>query len=131
MQGFTLVEVLVAVLVMTVALVATLGGFQVATSGIVFGREQSTAAYLAEQRIEEVKAAALRDFTAVAAGTTTEASVPNAPSHRRSTTVTDAPGGVVGTKLVRVTVFYRRLEAGGSAAREGSVDLWTVVTSRQ
>lgn len=131
--GISLPEVLVASGIVAVGLVAMLAGFQVATGGVTFGRHHSMAVFLAEQRLEQLKATAMTDFASLTAGTTTEGynSIPNAANYRRSTTITDSPGGIASTKLIQVTVFYRRLEAGGMASWEGSLVLSTLVAAHQ
>ena len=55
-RGFTLGEVLVATLVLAVGLVGIATGFQYATSGVEIGKGETTAAFLAEQRVESVSA---------------------------------------------------------------------------
>ena len=54
--GFTLAEVMIAVAVLTIGLLAIGVGFQQATSGVATGRGETTAVFLAEQRIEQLKA---------------------------------------------------------------------------
>jgi prepilin-type N-terminal cleavage/methylation domain-containing protein len=78
-HGFTLVEVLVAVLIIMVGLVAVASGFQYATSGVATGRGETIATFLAEQRVEQLKTVAMTNYDppypaglSLAAGTTTE-----------------------------------------------------------
>jgi prepilin-type N-terminal cleavage/methylation domain-containing protein len=61
-RGFTLTEVLVAVFVILVGLVAIATGFQYATSGVATGRGETMAAFLAQQRIEQLKTVALVNY---------------------------------------------------------------------
>jgi prepilin-type N-terminal cleavage/methylation domain-containing protein len=61
-RGFTLAEVLVAVLVIVVGLVAVASGFQYATSGVATGRGETIATFLAEQRIEQLKTVAMTNY---------------------------------------------------------------------
>jgi prepilin-type N-terminal cleavage/methylation domain-containing protein len=61
-HGFTLAEVLVAVLIIMVGLVAVATGFQYATSGVATGRGETIAAFLAEQRIEQLKTVAMTNY---------------------------------------------------------------------
>jgi prepilin-type N-terminal cleavage/methylation domain-containing protein len=61
-RGFTLAEVLVAVFVIMVGLVAVATGFQYATSGVATGRGETIAAFLAEQRIEQLKTVAMTNY---------------------------------------------------------------------
>src|SRR2546430_14684531 len=105
--GFTLAEVMIAVAVLAIGLLAIGVGFQQATSGVATGRGDTTAVFLAEQRIEQLKAQALINFSAaaLAAGTTTDycaggtacqASPVSGPSYTRATTITDMATGVAG-----------------------------------
>ena len=134
--GFTLAEVLVATFILAIGLAAVATGFQYATSGIETGKGETTAAFLTEQRLEQLKALALTDWTneALTAGTTTEAygSIANASPYRRVTTITDNPGGTctANCKLIQVTVFYKPITGRGRLDQERQVDIITMVTSR-
>jgi len=57
-RGMTLAEVLVAVVIIMIALLALLSGIPVASYGIQEGNQLTTATFLANQRLEQVKAAA-------------------------------------------------------------------------
>ena len=61
-RGFTLVEVLVATVVIVVGLVAVATGFQYATAGVATGRGETVATFLAEQRIEQLKTVAISNY---------------------------------------------------------------------
>ena len=134
--GFTLAEVLVATFILAIGLAAVATGFQYATSGIETGKGETTAAFLTEQRLEQLKALALTDWTnaALTAGTTTEAygSIANASAYRRVTTITDNPGGTctANCKLIQVTVFYKPITGRGRLDQERQVEIITMVTSR-
>ncbi len=86
-RGFTLVEVLVAAFALVVGLTAVVTGLQYAKGGIEAARGETTAAFLAEQRLEHLKALSLASWPAadLRAGTTVEAygSIANAPAYRR------------------------------------------------
>jgi len=135
-RGFTLGEVLVAIMVLSVGLVGILTGFQYATGGVELGKGETTAAFLAEQRLELLKALALTNWTspALEAGTTTEGygSMDDAALYRRVTTITDNPGGACAAscKLVRVTVFYRPVTGQGQLDQERRLDVITMLVTR-
>jgi prepilin-type N-terminal cleavage/methylation domain-containing protein len=158
-RGFTLPEVLVAVFVIMVGLVAVATGFQFATSGVATGRGETMATFLAQQRIEQLKTVAMTNYdppypgVSLAAGTTTEycqtsnigASSSNcqstafsgATSYTRVTTITDNPGGTGCTgvapllcKRIRVSVTYRPVTSQGDLSQTRTVDLYAVVTPR-
>jgi len=135
-RGFTLGEVLVAVSILLIGLAAVVTGFQYASSGIALGKGETTATFLAEQRLEQLKALALKDWThtQLNAGTTTEGygSIAGAALYRRVTSIADAPGGTCTArcKLVRVTVLYRPVTGRGQMDQERQVDLVTMLVAR-
>ena len=93
-DGFTLAEVLVATFILAIGLVGIATGFQYATSGVETGKGESTAAFLTEQRLEQLKALALTNWTsaALAAGATLTCRVPG--SEIRITPALSVPGPV-------------------------------------
>lgn len=158
-HGFTLAEVLVATLIIVTGLVAVATGFQFATAGVATGRGETAAIFLAEQRIEQVKASAISSFTGLAAGTTTEfcltsnigsttsncqsAAVTGAASYQRVTTITDSANGTncgsvpavnaanpVVCKRIQVSVTYRPVTSRGDTSQQRRVDVFTVVVAR-
>jgi prepilin-type N-terminal cleavage/methylation domain-containing protein len=135
-RGFTLVEVLVAAFVLTVGLTAVVAGLQHARSGLETARGETTAAFLAEQRLEYLKAISLASWPApdLRAGTTVEeyGAIAGAFAYRRVTTIADSPGGTCRErcKLARVTVFYRPVTASGQLDQERRLDVVTMFVSR-
>jgi prepilin-type N-terminal cleavage/methylation domain-containing protein len=125
-RGFTLVEVLIASAIITVGLTAVAAGFQQALDAVEAGRQQTTALFLAEQRLEQVKAVALIDFDRV---TTTnfpaEDSVVGYPQYRRIVEVAPGPAGMAQAVRVHVTVTYRP-----ATAAPRMVTLATVLSRR-
>jgi prepilin-type N-terminal cleavage/methylation domain-containing protein len=137
-DGFTLVEVLVAVAIIGFALVAIAMGFGIATSGVEAGRQQTMATMLAEQRVEVLRSQVLANFAdpQVAAGTTQEAygSIPNAASYRRQTIIADVDpdaDGVVDLKRIQIDVFYRSIVDPNAVPTERQVSLVNIVSRRQ
>ena len=142
-RGFTLVEALAASAIVAIGFVAVAVAFQYALSGIETGRGETTATFLAEHKLEALKAVALVDWAnaALAAATTIEYCSPTgdpctpaarAGAYRRATTIIDHPGGIcpANCKLVRVTVFYRPLTGGGQLDQERRVDVLTMFAAR-
>jgi len=123
-------------LILSVGLAAVATGFQYATSGVETGKGETTAAFLAEQRLEQLKALALTDWpnANLSAGTTTEGygSIAHASLYRRVTTITDSPGSTctANCKLVQVTVFYRSVTGHGQLDQERRLDVITMLVSR-
>jgi prepilin-type N-terminal cleavage/methylation domain-containing protein len=133
-RGMTLVEVLVAVCVITVGLTAVATGMQLATGGIAAGQQETTATFLAEQRLEDIKAFALSTAVAQGFGNVTGANFPaesygsiaNYTGYRRTVTITD-PSATV--KRVTVDVFYIPV-AVASTNSERQVSVSTVLRVR-
>ncbi len=127
-RGFTLPEVLVAAVIVTVGLTAIAGGFQYALSGVEVGKKQSTAVFLAEQKLEQIKADAMTNFAAMGPyNAEAYGDLTGYPSHRRTVTVTTATAT---TKLVSVSVFYRLQGSYGVALQEREVRLDAIVAQR-
>jgi len=134
--GFTLSELLVACAILSVGLIAVATGFGLGVDGVEAGRQQSTAVFLAEQRIEQAKDLAMRQTglvqLTVANLPATEAygTIAGAPpSYRRTTTITTNPGAVPGAR-VDVTVFYRPVTGRGVLSTERSVSLSIFLANR-
>jgi prepilin-type N-terminal cleavage/methylation domain-containing protein len=135
--GFTLAEIMVACAVISVGLVAVATGFGFGVDGVEAGRQQSTAVFLAEQRIEQAKELAVRQTGLVQL---TSANLPAneaygtiagaPPRYRRTTTITDINSGLVVGKRVDVTVFYRPVTGRGVLTTERSVSLSIYLASR-
>lgn len=137
-SGLTLVEIIVAAAVIGLGLVGVVAGFLYAVGGIEGGRQQTTAVFLAEQRMEQIKAAALTNLlnvTTAAYPAEGYGSVSNnghaTPSYRRTVTIVDAPAGLADTKLVEVWVFYRPVVGFGVLAAEREVRLSALLTARR
>jgi prepilin-type N-terminal cleavage/methylation domain-containing protein len=137
-RGMTLVEVLVAVAIITVGLTAVATGMQLGTAGIAAGQQETTAVFLAEQRLEDIKAFALsRDaqqgWPNVTGSSFTPAegygTIAGHPSYRRTTAISGAPGSAT-QKLATVSVFWTPVAAASSQA-ERSVTLSVVLGARQ
>jgi prepilin-type N-terminal cleavage/methylation domain-containing protein len=148
--GFTLAEIMVACAIISVGLVAVATGFGFGVDGVEAGRQQSTAVFLAEQRIEQAKELAMRQTglfqltlanlnvppttpaTTVSGQTASEpygaiAGAP--PSYRRDTTIVPNPGGLMGAR-VDVVVLYRPVTGRGVLTTERSVSLSIFLANR-
>ena len=141
-DGFTVAELLAAVFVISLGLVAVGAGFATAIQGVETSRQQTTATFLAEQVLEQVHAAALGSSLVACMGfaNVTPACFPaqaygaiaSAPGYRSTVTITDyADGaGVIQRKRVDVEVFYVPIVAWGvQSAAERSVRLSTLVAN--
>ena len=138
--GFSLAELLAAVFVISLGLVAVGAGFATAIQGVETSRQQTTATFLAEQRLDQVRATALGNslvacmgFANITAGcfpAQAYASITNAPDYRSTVTITDyVVNGNIARKRVDVDVFYRPIVAWGALATERSVRLSTLIAN--
>ena len=140
--GFTVAELLAAVFVISLGLVAVGAGFATAIQGVETGRQQTTATFLAEQRLEQVRAAALgnalvacmgfANITAACFPAQAYGTIPSAPGYRSTVTVTNfIVNGAVARKRVDVEVFYQPIVAWGvQITAERSVRLSTLMANR-
>jgi prepilin-type N-terminal cleavage/methylation domain-containing protein len=142
-DGFTLAEVLAAMAIISIALLATTAALQYGLSGIEIGRGESVAVLLVEHKLEELRALALVDWAdgALEAGTITEycqastgscSPTPTPAGFRRTTTVAAGSGGSCAAqcKLVTVSVFYRPVTTLGQLDDERRVDVAAMFVSR-
>ena len=114
-RGMSLVEVLVAAAILSVGVLAALSAMAVGFDGVEAAHRSSVALFLAEERLEEVRAFALglppehglSRLTSDRFPAEGYRTIPGRPGYRRVTEVTVAPEGLRGTRLVSVTVFYR------------------------
>jgi Tfp pilus assembly protein PilV len=148
-----LAEVLVATALVTVGVLALITGFQYATSGVATGGGETAAVFLAEQRIEQLRAQAMLDFAApaLAAGTMTDYCVAGhigggastcqetaltGSSYTRSTTITNltavtgCPTTPLLCKQIEVRVSYRPVTSTGTLDQSRTVDVVTVLGPR-
>jgi type II secretion system protein I len=116
-KGFTLVEVLIATAIVAIAFLAIASMFPTAYQNVDWSGEQTTAAALAEQRLEWLMNQSYASAP-LAAGTTNENLAGPYAGYTRTTTIQDDTP-MVGVKDVRVTV--------ATPARR-SVQLVTVIT---
>jgi len=136
-RGMTMVEVLVAVFVITIGLVAVATGMQLATSGVAVGQQQTTAAFLAEQRLEDVKAflVSLSSTQGFANINTTNfpaeaySSITGYPTYRRTTTIV-TPAGSTTTKRLTVSVFWFPVGISRTTNAERDVTVSVLLSSR-
>ena len=140
--GFTLMELMIACAIIGTGLVAVSAGFGIGLQGVEAGRQQSTAVFLAEQRIEQAKGLAIRQPHLGAVNhtnlpnDTTEAygNIPNAPGYRRATRICPGDAGcpALGAPgiLVTVSVFYKPVTGWGVLASERSVSMDLYLTAR-
>jgi prepilin-type N-terminal cleavage/methylation domain-containing protein len=134
-RGMTIVEVLIAVFVITIGLVAVATGMQLATSGVAVGQQQTTAAFLAEQRLEDVKAFLVSSSSSQGFANINTTNFPDEaysgitgyPSYRRTMTIT-SPSAT--TKRVTVSVFWFPVGVSRTTNAERDVTVSVLLSSR-
>ena len=101
-EGFSLLEVLIAISILAVAILAIASMFPTAYTTVHRSGVDTVAVTLAQQRFEELRNQAYLS-AALAAGTTTEAALSGYAGYARTTLIQDnAP--ISGVKRVTVTV---------------------------
>lgn len=130
-HGCTLTEVLVALSITTVGLIAMAVGLQQAAAFLEMGRQQTMALFLAQQRLEQVKGAALSNFDGLTTSNfPAEDPVSKYPGYRRTVDIVPAAGAADAVR-VRITVAYRPLGTTSGAQRELTVMLATIMSRRR
>ena len=141
-SGLTLVEILVAMAIIMVGLAAVMQAFPLGTQGMETGRRQSTADFLAEQKIEEIRAWSLApppqgfDNMPICNPCTGAGpfnlegfnSIPGYADYSRTVIVQNGP--TANTRLVRVTLSYRRVTSAGVFTDGTQVSLETLIGRR-
>ena len=140
--GFTLAELLAAVFVISLGLIAVGASFATAIQGAETGRQHAMATVLAEQHMEQIRAAALghppakcvgfANITAACFPAQAYKTIATAPGYRSTVTVTDyVVNGAVTGKRVDVEVFYQPVVAWGvPLSAERSVRLSTLIANQ-
>jgi type II secretory pathway pseudopilin PulG len=148
-SGLTLIEILMAVAVIMIGLVAILQWFPMGTAGVETGKRQSTAVFLAEQRLEQIKSWAVSgaaganfaNFPVCGTPPNPPCNVPGTPlvddafnsipgygEYSRSVIVEDGPTPTM--RMVRVQVSYRRVTTTGALTGGTQVDIGTLLAAR-
>ncbi len=136
--GLTLVEVVIALGILSIGLTALAATFPMAFNTLHAARQSSTAIFLALQKLEEVKAFVVSENPAQGfANVTARAfpaepydTIPGYPRYRRQATIVNPLTAPANTKVVQVTVFYRPMTEAGLAPVEAAVSLSTLIASR-
>ena len=118
-RGLTLPEILAAVAVIMIALLALASGIPIASYGIQEGRQLTTATFLANQRMEQVKATAWT-LTPVVDNLGVSASATAAPQSGATTTFPDE--NPVAAPYTQYTRQVRITDCGVGAGCGGVVD---------
>ena len=134
-QGFTLAEVLMATAMLIVGVAVVLSALMYGVAGVEGSRGQSTAVFLAEQKLEQVRAFVVSTDAAQGFANLTSASFPaetsitGYPNYRRTVSITASAGGNADLQLITVTVFYKPVKSTGLSA-ETSMSVRSLVARR-
>jgi len=133
-NGFTLIEVLVAIFILSIGVLSVFGIFPLGIQIIGSSKMASVAVYLGEAKIEET---IFIPYEQISIGTTTESVLPSPFSaYRRETEATcfdpndlgsfpDCPGDT-GIKKIKVTVFWK----SPVGLAEKSIELVTLISEK-
>ena len=136
-RGTTLAEVLVSSALLVVTIAAVFSSLAYGVNGVESSRESSTAVFLAEQRLEQVRAFAVStaatqgfvNLTSTSFATEAYGTITGYAYFQRSVTVTANAGGNADLKLVQVTVAFKPASTKGFGAETTST-LTTLVSRR-
>jgi Tfp pilus assembly protein PilV len=136
-RGASLAEVLVSSALLVVTVAAVFSSLAYGVNGVESSREASTAVFLAEQRLEQVRAFAVSTASSQGFGNLTTTAFPaegygsltGYASFRRTVTLTPSAGGNPDLILVQVTVAYKPSSTRGFGAETTST-LTTLVSRR-
>jgi Tfp pilus assembly protein PilV len=130
-RGLSLAEILVAAVIVTIGFTAIASGFQYALSGIELGKRQTEAVFLAEQKLEQIKADALAKYDTMGPyAAEAYGAIAGYPNHRRTVTMTTDPPGAVNTRRIQVSVFYQLTGSYRVALQEREVRIDALVAKK-
>ena len=93
-QGFTLLELIMVIVIMSLAAVPILGQFTQASSSLLLDEQIQTAAQLAQERAETVLAKRrILGYAAISTGTSVDIPGANYSAYTRTLSVTEPPVG--------------------------------------
>jgi type II secretory pathway pseudopilin PulG len=115
-SGLALLEILFALGLISVSLLALAGAFPTGMGGVAFGKQQTTAIFLAEQRLEQIKGTDFGNITAANFPNEAYGAATLPAGYRRVAVLTNNPGGVANAVRADVSVFYRPVLAFGLGA---------------
>jgi Tfp pilus assembly protein PilV len=129
-SGITLLEVLLALGLIGAGLLALASAFPMGMSGLEAGKQQTVAAFLAEQRLEEIKGTAFANITTANFPAENYGAAGLPVGYRRTVAITNNPGTMTNAVRVDVSVFYRPVMSWGvltAASAERQVTISGVI----
>jgi len=104
--GFSLIEVCVGIVILTVGLLAMASVLISILNGNTFSRKLSTATVLAKSKLEDIEAVG---YMNISSSDTTQVedyqSIPNYPGFKRTTSI-DTDNPAAGMKKITVTIYW-------------------------
>jgi len=134
-RGFSLAETLMAASILIVGVAVVLSALMYGVAGVEGSRGTSTAVFLAEQKLEQVRAFVVSTDPTQGFSNLTSSSFPaestitGYPNYRRTVTITPNAGGNADLQLITVTVYFKPIKSTGLSA-ETSMAVQSVVARR-
>jgi Tfp pilus assembly protein PilV len=127
-SGLALLEILFALGLISVSLLALAGAFPAGVGGVAVGKQQTTAIFLAEQRLEQIRGTDFANITAANFPNEAYGAATLPSGYRRTTVLTNTPGGVANAVRADVSVFYRPVLGFGVLAAERQVTTSSLIS---
>jgi type II secretory pathway pseudopilin PulG len=127
-SGLALLEILLALGLISISLLALAGAFPAGVGGVAVGKQQTTAIFLAEQRMEQIKGTDFASITAANFPNEAYGAATLPAGYRRTVVLTNNPGGMTNAVRADVSVFYQPILAFGVLAAERQVTTSSVVS---
>jgi Tfp pilus assembly protein PilV len=127
-SGLALLEILFALGLIGVSLLALAGAFPAGVGGVAAGKQQTTAVFLAEQRLEQIRGTAFASITAANFPNEAYGAATLPAGYRRSVVLTNNPGTMTNAVRADVSVFYRPILAFGVLAAERQVTTSSLIS---
>ena len=134
-RGFSLAETLMAAAILIVGVAVVLSALMYGVAGVEGSRGTSTAVFLAEQKLEQVRAFVVSTDPAQGFANLTgtsfpaESTITGYPNYRRTVSITANAGGNADLQLITVTVFFKPIKSTGLSA-ETSIAVQSLVARR-
>jgi Tfp pilus assembly protein PilV len=130
-DGGVLAEVLVAAAILGLGVVGAMAGLTSAVQGTEGARQETTAVFLAEARLEALRALPYDTIPTGAAADEGYGAIPSAPGFRRAVAVAERDTASGPVKVVSVRVAYRPIVGRGVLAAEREIELVTAIGPRR
>jgi len=127
-EGLALLEILFALGLIGVSLLALAAAFPAGMGGVADGNQQTTAIFLVEQRLEQIRATTFASITAVNFPNEAYGAATLPAGYRRTVVLTNNPGTMTNAVRADVSVFYRPILGFGVLTAERQITTSTVIS---